>query len=200
MTPAELHTLLLGLGEFGLGAVVAAIVAILLLKHYAPSYLAEKGKNLATREDVAAITNEVERVRHQYGALVEELKARHQLRMAALDRRLQAHQEAFTLWRNLISEPVESGAAVIACQTWWEQNCLYLEPNVRQAFVEAYMNAHLRNDFIRVRAEAHFITDAWAKVMAFPNILFASVQLPAMSELEVKAVQAEMPVVGGAGG
>jgi hypothetical protein len=183
-----------------MGAIVASIVVLLVLKHYFPAYLSEKGKNLATKEDIAAITREVERVRHEYSALLEELKARHQLRTASLDRRLQAHQEAFTQWRALIAGPSESGDAVIACQSWWEKNCLYLEPNVRQAFVEAYTNAHLRAEFVRARAEAKYITDAWDKVMAFPNILFESIQLPPLTPTESKALNPEGANVGENGG
>ena len=175
-------------GTFGLAAFVAAVVGLLLMKHYLPGYLSEKGKNLATKEDIAAITDKVESVHHQYNALLEELKARHQLRTASLDRRLQAHQEAFTHWRALIAGPNESGEAVIACQTWWEKNCLYLEPEVRQAFVEAYINAHLRVQFVLAHAESKYITEAWDKVMAFPTVLFGAIQLPPLSETERKSI------------
>ncbi len=200
MAPSEVQALVNLVGSFGMGAIVASIVVLLVLKHYFPAYLSEKGKNLATKEDIAAITREVERVRHEYSALLEELKARHQLRTASLDRRLQAHQEAFTQWRALIAGPSESGDAVIACQSWWEKNCLYLEPNVRQAFVEAYTNAHLRAEFVRARAEAKYITDAWDKVMAFPNILFESIQLPPLTPTESKALNPEGANVGENGG
>lgn len=164
------------------------LVAWLILQRFLPSYFSEKAKNLATKEDVAAITEEVERVRHEYSALVEELKARHQLRLAALDRRLQAHQEAFTLWRGLVVGPEDSGASILACQSWWEKNCLYLEPDVREAFVLAYSNASLRDQFISIRADANLITEAWDKMMKFPDVLFAAVQLPPMSELETESM------------
>jgi hypothetical protein len=187
-------------GAFGLGAVAVAVVGLWLLKHYLPAYLTEKGKNLATKEDVAGITREVERVRHEYNAILEELKARHQLRTASLDRRLQAHQEAFTQWRALIAGPSESGEAVIACQAWWEKNCLYLEPHVRQAFVEAYTNAHLRAEFVRARAESKYITEAWDKVVAFPNVLFDAIQLPPLTATETEAVTKNHATSGEKGG
>jgi hypothetical protein len=181
------------LSGFGIGAAVASFIAWLLLKNYLPSYLSEKGKNLATKEDIALITREVEEVRHEYTTLVEELRARQQLRMAAVDRRLQAHQEAFTHWRSLFSNPLEAGSNVATCEAWWEKNCLYLEPSVRQAFVVAYSNAHMRDEFVRIRAEAKLITEAWGKVMAFPDILFNAVQLPPLTEAEIKALQQEPP-------
>lgn len=191
MAPGELQAIVNLVGSFGLGAIVAAVVVLLLAKHYLPAYLSEKDKNLATKEDIAAITREVERVRHEYSALLEELKARHQLRTASLDRRLQAHQEAFTQWRTLVAGPKKSGEAVMGCQSWWEKNCLYLEPKVRQAFVEAYMNAHLRAEFVQARAESKYITEAWDKVMAFPNVLFEAIQLPPLTTAESKALNPE---------
>ena len=179
------------LGGLGIGACVASFIAWLLIKNYLPSYLSEKGKNLATKEDVAQITRQVEEVRHEYAALVEKLRARQQLRMAAVDRRLQAHQEAFTHWRSLFSNPLEAGSNVLTCQAWWERNCLYLEPSVRQAFLVAYSNAQMRDEFVRVRADSKVITEAWEKVMAFPDTLFNAVQLPPMTEIEIKALKYE---------
>ena len=174
---------------FAAGAVTLGIIQLLMLR-YLPAYVSEKGRNLATKEDIAAITRQVEAVRHEYSALLEELRARHQLRTASLDLRLRAHQEAFTQWRELLgaSSPEAAGKAVVACQSWWEKNCLYLEPKVRQAFVEAYSNAHMRAEFLRASADSKYIMDAWAKIIAFPNILFEAVQLPPLTETESKVL------------
>ena len=190
MTPEEFSAIWSLMAAFGAGAVVAAVIAYLVLKFFFSSYLTEKGKNLATREDITAIADKVESVRTQYATLIEELKARHQLRLAAVDRRLQAHQEAFTLWRKLMSatHTDEIGTVVIECQTWWEQNCIYLEPAVREAFVSAYRAAHGHSELLRGRAEVKVIKDSWSLVTGFPNILFQAVQLPTLSELEAKAL------------
>src|SRR5262249_2999875 len=59
------------------------------------------------KEDIAKITREVEQVKHEYARRLESLahqnrlvleqgSRRHQLRMAALDRRLEVHQQAYT--------------------------------------------------------------------------------------------------------
>jgi hypothetical protein len=175
---------------FGIGAGLAAVVAFLAIKFYLSSYLTEKGKNLATREDVEAITDKVESVRTQYATLIEELKARHQLRLAAVDRRLQAHQEAFMLWRKLTSATYtdEIGKVVMECQAWWEQNCIYLEPTVREAFVVAYGAAHGHNALLRSRPDVKIVEESWSRVTGFPNILFKAVQLPTLSELEAKVL------------
>ncbi len=192
MTPEEIRFLIGIVGGFGVGATVAGVVVFSILKYYIPSYLSEKGKNLATKEDIAEITREIEGVRVQYSMLVEEFKARHQLRMAALDRRLQAHQEAFTYWRELFgnTHTEEVGKSVIECQGWWERNCIYLEPKVRQGFVDAYSAAHSHNQLVRGRANVEDIQKNWARITKFPDILFEAIQLPPLTEGEVKALKA----------
>ncbi|RYH42351.1 MAG: hypothetical protein EON54_17835, partial [Alcaligenaceae bacterium] len=143
MTTVEIKFVWGTLAGFGIGAVVGFAVAFFILRFYLPGYLGEKGKNLATKEDVGEITKRVEEVKNQYGMLVEQFKAKNQMRMAALDKRLQAHQDAFVLWRKLManahSETV--GQVVMECQTFWEQHCLYLEPAARQALSDAYVHA-----------------------------------------------------------
>lgn len=106
------------LNSLGSGA-VAGLVIGLLVRRYCSSYLDKKGENLATKEDIAAITREVERVRLVYSAELEQIKARHQLRPAALDRRLAVHQEAFTLWRELhIATVLDFEVAAKKCGDW----------------------------------------------------------------------------------
>ena len=177
----------LGLGTI---AILPGLIFVLFFKYYFSSYFTEKGKNLATSEDITAITEKIEGVRTQYATLIEELKARHQLRLAAVDRRLQAHQETFTLWRELLSG-VHTGKVnevVLKCQDWWEKNCIYLEPNVREAFVSAYHAASMHKSLMLSNAEAETLTENWSLITNFPNAVFKAVQLPALSELEVKAL------------
>src|SRR5512141_2280022 len=190
MTPDEISTLLKFASGLGAGFLAATGIAFLFVKYFASSYLSEKGKNLATREDIEDITDKVENVRSQYAALVEELKARHQLRLAALDRRLLAHQEAFTLWRDLMAvmHTDEVGQSVIKCQEWWERNCVYLEPTVREGFVSSYSAAHTHNALVRGRTDTKLISENWERFIAFPNLLFKAVQLPALTELEATSL------------
>ena len=190
MSYEELRALIGYVGTFGLGSAITLVVVGVLFKSYLFTYLAKKGENLATKEDVAAITHEVERVRTQYTVLVEDTKAKHQLRMSALDRRLQAHQEAFAHWRELMgaTHTEDIGAAVVKCQAWWEQNCLYLEPKVREAFVTAYSAANSHNSYVEMRADAQFIKENWKRITEFPNLVFEAVQLPPLSESEAIAI------------
>src|SRR5262245_8796732 len=87
-------------------------IVLLLLHSFLPAYTSEKGENLATKEDIADITNEIERVRssyteqlqglqHRNDLLLEQLRSKQQLRMAAAEKRLEAHQHAYMLCRKL---------------------------------------------------------------------------------------------------
>ena len=68
-------------------------VATLLLKSFLPSYMAEKGKNAASREDLAHLTDLVERVKAQHGADMERLKAELLTAGQVAERRRKVYEE-----------------------------------------------------------------------------------------------------------
>src|SRR5208337_2765529 len=74
---------------------------------------------------------------------LEKERARHQLRMAALDKRLQAHQEAYTHWVSLMTNLKKSEFADTYkdCREWWVKNCIYLSPKARNEFIKAINRA-----------------------------------------------------------
>ena len=191
MTLEELNTLLKMLAGLGLGAVITGCVAYLIIRFYLSAYLSEKGKNLATKEDIAGLTRLVEDVRAPYLASVENLKGRHQLRMAAIDARLRAHQEAFTLWRELggVVHTEHAGTTVLKCQKWWEENCIYLEPKVRAGFVEAYSSASSHYQLVQGRTNAELVTSNWDRFKKFPDILFDAVALPGLTDREAAVLK-----------
>lgn len=47
----------------------------LLIKFYLPGYIKEKGKNLATKEDIAGITDQIEQVKTEYSKQLEIYKS-----------------------------------------------------------------------------------------------------------------------------
>jgi hypothetical protein len=196
MSPEELTFIYKHASAYGLAALAAAGVIYIIVRLAIGSYLTEKGKNLATREDLEHLTRIVEEAKAPFTSLQEELKARHQLRLAGIDRRLQTHQEAFTLWRELLGtvHTDDVGKSVLKCQTWWENNCLYLEPEVRQSFVQAYSAAHLHRTLTTSRTDSDTVSKNWKEITQFPEVLFKAVQLPPLSELERKAIgQASTP-------
>ena len=184
-----------GLGALGVG------IVILLWRSFFPSYVAEKGKNLATKEDIAEMTNEVERIKalyngqlkqleHQNSLLLEELRSRHQLRMAALEKRLDAHQHAFTLWRTLLSRLHSADADVTAivseCQQWWDRHCLYLSPDAREAFNRAYFAAANHAGYLRARADAQVLEQNFHWIMKAGEAIVAGAELPSLGDREAQ--------------
>lgn len=187
MTQGEIEMILQLLARYGFEAIIAGIVVFLLLKFFLPGYLTEKGKNLATTEDIADITKIVEDIKVGNSVLLEELKSKHQLKLAAIDRRLEVHQEAFTLWRELMKKTHsdEIGNTVIKCQEWWERNCLYLEPSAREAFSMAYHSAQSHRDFLQTR-NRKLVERNFASIMNAGQTILEAVKLPHLTETELK--------------
>ena len=168
-----------------------------LLGKYLPSYLSKKGENLATKEDIAEITREVERVKSEYTerleGIAEHLRYRNQLRLAALDRRLQAHQEAYALLGKLRSaahatEPISD--VFEECNAWWNNNCLYLEADAREKFLGAYYAAQNHPELKRRAAECGSpenmadLDKNWKKINDAPEAIVKAVELPSLGEQE----------------
>jgi hypothetical protein len=78
----------------GMGALVAVGVVVgFFLRQFLPSYFKEKGKNLATKEDVAGITREIEGVRVEYSRQLELVRASLQSRVQTLSVRYEREFE-----------------------------------------------------------------------------------------------------------
>ena len=92
---SEIEKLISLLGNLGLGALVGGGVVYLFIKSYIPSYLSEKAKNLATKEDIEGITEKVESVKSGYAHLLEEVKSNNQLKLAAVEREKNTKKEVY---------------------------------------------------------------------------------------------------------
>ncbi len=170
--------------RYGFEAVVAGLVVFLLLKYFLPGYLSEKGKNLATTEDIAGITTEIEKVKSNYNNLLETLRAQHQLRLAAVERRLQAHQEAFCLWRKINGALGKDSLLEIIheCDEWWGNNSLYLEAEPREAFLEAWVSAR-DLEWYKNNSETSLVTECYRKINYAGDAITKAVELPKLNEL-----------------
>ena len=180
-------------------AILVGIVVIVgLVKWYLPSYLTEKARNLATKEDVGAVTREVERVRHEYAERLETLAhqnrvileqgtRRHQLRVAALDRRLDVHQQAYTHWVTLVGSVYHEdriAGVVMECQAWWERHCLYVDESARQAFRDAFMAAVHHHDLVKAHEDAQVLRESWDTMMRVGGLLVKAVELPPIAGVD----------------
>jgi len=171
--------------NYGIIAFVAAVGA------YFGAYLRRKAENRAQREDIENLTELVERVRTEYARQLENLAQRnreilaassqqHQMRLAVLEERFRAHQQAYTLCRELFhavhTERITD--AVIKAQDWWEQNCLYLDEDAREAFWRGIRAAGLHGELLRSRADSQLIRDNWKKIEDAQAAIERSVALP----------------------
>ena len=110
------------------------------------------------------------------------------LRVAAVERRLAAHQEAYALWSELLRvlfRPDECHAAAVKCQAWWKQNCLYLDPKSRLEFWNGSNEAALYHDLKGARDPK----EAFASLNAVLGYLAKGVGLPTIGEHEFAKAQ-----------
>lgn len=113
--------------------------------------------------------------------VISRANLRHQLRIAALEKRLEAHQHAYTLWRKLLFADKRSKEiydVVMECQDWWENNCLYLSSSAREAFFRAYHSARDHADLLRVPEKAELVKSAHQVVERAGKLILEAVSLP----------------------
>ncbi len=169
------------------------------------SYFKEKGKNLATKEDIGEITktvesiktenaNQLELFRQENRMSLQQLDQTHQLSRAALDQRLAAHQEAYALWWNLMGCVHDENKVydmVVKCQDWWANHNLYLSEKSRDAFTRAYSAAHSHKDIVRAwqrggdRDEDNKrVLDNWDVIERAGRIITEEVKLPSFIDVK----------------
>jgi len=145
-------------------------------------YLRAKAKNQATKEDIAALTITVESIKSSYAVFIENIKARHLLRMVALEKRLATHQEAYALLSKAAHRRGKNDFEehIFQAQEWWRDNCLYLEPQARNAFFIATNQLFLNNDLIHTpgRKQVEIIQATWADVEKAFSLIIEGVDLP----------------------
>jgi len=95
MSIEEIEKIITIVGSFGVGAILGGGILFYFIKSYIPAYLSEKGKNLATKEDVGAITKEVEAVKSGYAEILEEVKVSNQLKLSAVEREQNIKKEVY---------------------------------------------------------------------------------------------------------
>ena len=126
----------------------------------------------------------------------QRLDRKHHLSMAAIDKRLVAHQEAFTLWdeawRTVHGPQDKISAAIYKARQWWAKNCLYLEPSVNEAFLDflwalgqhhtllATQRGLRQNGFDDLDARLD-VAENWTKIRDVDNVIFAACELPSFS-------------------
>ena len=175
--------------------VVVAFFGVLIwfFRSYLGSYLAKKAENLATKQDIQDLTRLQEEVKAEFEQILERQRTEAQLRLAVVERRFQAHQDAHTLWLKLFQKVYvgEIGEVVMECQEWWEKNSLYLESKTRIAFKLAYHAALNHRDLLKgPRDDDHkkIIEQNWRQIIEAGSMIEDAVNLPSLGVSEVQRV------------
>ena len=111
-----------------------------------------------------------------------------QLAVASLEKRLEAHQTAYSIWRNLISsvnDEEKLSEISITAQDWWEKHCLYLDSESREAFIASIFSAGIHKDLLREfrsKESLKSIKENWATIMKPGKTLVEGVYLPSLTE------------------
>ncbi len=169
-------------------SLILQAVAVGLLVFLA-AYLRQKAKGLAASEDLAKLTGIVEDIKTEHALLLEATKSNHELRRVAIDRRLQAHQDAYYLLQDMANhrKTAEFAECYNSANKWWLSNCLYLEPKARQAFREGIGQLLLNNSLASVgpprsAVDVENMRTTWEKFNGSLSIIVESVGLPTIKE------------------
>lgn len=184
----------------GIVSVLGIGIATLFWKNYLTSYLSRKAENLATKEDIARITAITEKIRVDSELILEKFKETSQLRLAALERRLEAHQQAYRRWGDMLDAIHSPKLPDVINEglTWWKSNCLYLSPTARKAFSEAWWRGRAHRNAIDMwqtttdprekEIARRKIDENWTEIRRAGDHIVQSVDLPPISGGEMKAL------------
>lgn len=95
MSTEQIENVMSFIIRYGFEGVIAGLVVFLLIKYFLPGYLSQKGKNLATQEDIENITDKVESVKAGYAEVLEEIKSNNQIKIAAIEREKSIKKEVY---------------------------------------------------------------------------------------------------------
>jgi hypothetical protein len=136
------------LKDLAVALVLSLIPLIPLVAPFVPgaiqTFINEKIKGLANKHDIEQLTQKVEEARLFYQKGLEDHKTDNRLRLSVLERRFQAHQEAYRLCYVIINDSAENTKQNYqSICDWWPGNCLYLDPKPRECVLEAVFGAFL---------------------------------------------------------
>jgi len=174
------------------GIVVIGLVVLL------GAYLRQKGKEYAKQEHIERLTKTVENIKldnqNEFEALAQENRLalsafgqKHDLRLAALDKRLEVHQKAYSLWFRLLGSvhhEAELWNVLQECNDFWVNHSLYLSAESRKAFDEA-VHAASMHQAVKQEGDGTKTKKNWDKIFRAGKVFVQSVSLPSLGEEEL---------------
>lgn len=110
-----------------------------------------------------------------------------QYRLAVLEKRIDAHQSAFTHWRHLIqvmnSKSEEHYRIIKEAEVWWENNCLYLDSDIRSKFQSVIMNVSAYPAYSSTK-DVVLVQKVFDEISSFGNELLQSLNLPKIKDID----------------
>ena len=91
--------------------------------------------------------------------------------LAALDKRLAVHQEAYREWKKIIGAVCGGERilnTVLEAEKWWNNNCIYLDPASRQAFRDCIFRVFENKERLKEDNYKDFIRkspEIWKQIM-----------------------------------
>ncbi|MEO6067678.1 MAG: hypothetical protein ABIQ41_06825 [Gemmatimonadales bacterium] len=125
---------------------------------------------------------------HKNATALQKDEQHHSMRMAAIDKRLAVHQEAFALWWRLrfsVHNAEACRSLVEECEEWLGNNLLYLEPEARVSFRASYMAAlNYKNLVLQFHGRPDvtgIVAKSMDQIVATGEVLIRCVGLPALN-------------------
>ena len=167
------------------------LVAAAMTGAFLSSYLSQKGKNRADKEDAAKIADLIENSKRIHQEILEKIKVENGLRASIIEKRMTAHQEAYDFCRkinslyNLPEQKDEFWNLITEISKWWGYNCLFLDKKPRQAFLAAWVTAK-DFEFYLNGSDVMLITKGRRTIWEACQIIEDSVGLPPMNVDEIE--------------
>lgn len=106
-------------------------------------------------------------------------------KLVALEKRLEVHQQAFRIWRELmvsLNKPDQLAQVVQRGQDWWNDHCLYLDGKSRKSFYSSLVSGWL----IDKSTSASERREIFKEINLTGKHLIEGVSLPFLGDIETK--------------
>jgi hypothetical protein len=163
---------------------ITSIAFISLISGYFGAYIKQKGQDKAILEGLAEINGKIESIKLDHSKKLEDYTHKNRFQLVALEKRLAAYQQSYAYWVALSNKisygPQEISQIVLECQTWFQNNCLYLDKEVGEAFWAALMAASSHHGLTVGQAPVADAAENRQTFYNFKTVLAKNFDLPAI--------------------